>query len=103
MVGPLLYLLSAGGLMGIIKVSMTETVVFGALISAVDPVAVLAIFQEVGVNKDLYYLLFGESLLNGIEHFTVIYCHKFQFLQLLITFNLFKVYCILDKHLYLQI
>ena len=51
--------------MGIIKLTMTDTIVFSALISAVDPVAVLAIFQEIGVNKDLYYLLFGESLLNG--------------------------------------
>ena len=27
---------------------------------------VLAVFQEVGVNKILYFLVFGESLLNGI-------------------------------------
>lgn len=45
--------------------SVIECLVFAALISAVDPVAVLAIFQEVGVNEDLYYLLFGESLFNG--------------------------------------
>jgi NhaP-type Na+/H+ or K+/H+ antiporter len=45
--------------------SMTEVLLFASLISAVDPVAVLAIFQEVGVNPDLYFLLFGESLLNG--------------------------------------
>ena len=42
-----------------------EVLLFSSLISAVDPVAVLAIFQEVGVNPDLYFLLFGESLLNG--------------------------------------
>lgn len=43
----------------------SEALVFSSLISAVDPVAVLAIFQELGVNKDLYFLVFGESLLNG--------------------------------------
>ena len=37
---------------------------FSSLISAVDPVAVLAIFDEIGVNKDLYFLVFGESLFN---------------------------------------
>ena len=37
---------------------------FSSLISAVDPVAVLAIFDEIGVNKNLYFLVFGESLFN---------------------------------------
>ncbi|XP_042226064.1 probable Na(+)/H(+) antiporter nhx-9 isoform X3 [Homarus americanus] len=63
-IGPSLYGLRAAGAMGDITFSFTEILVFSSLISAVDPVAVLAIFQELGVNKDLYFLIFGESLLN---------------------------------------
>eukprot|EP01134_Creolimax_fragrantissima_P000482 CFRG0482T1 len=37
---------------------------FGALISAVDPVTVLAIFSELHVDADLYAMVFGESVLN---------------------------------------
>ena len=53
-----------------------EVLLFSSLISAVDPVAVLAIFQEVGVNPDLYFLLFGESLLNGLNRFSL--CHLYS-------------------------
>lgn len=74
-IGPILYGLSELGVMGKIfiwsgdsrseySLSMIDCLVFSALISGVDPVAVLAIFQEVGVNKDLYFLVFGESLFN---------------------------------------
>ncbi|CAH8611778.1 unnamed protein product [Schistosoma rodhaini] len=37
---------------------------FSSLIVAVDPVAVLAIFQDIGVELSLYYIVFGESLFN---------------------------------------
>ncbi|KAI1307624.1 Sodium/hydrogen exchanger 2 [Halotydeus destructor] len=47
-----------------VDISFTETLTFSTLICAVDPVAVLAIFHELGVNKYLYFLVFGESLLN---------------------------------------
>lgn len=58
-----------------------QVLMFSALISAVDPVAVLAVFDTVGANRALYYLVFGESLLNdgvtfvmyqGFKVFTVL-------------------------------
>jgi NhaP-type Na+/H+ or K+/H+ antiporter len=37
---------------------------FGALISATDPVSTLAVFQAKRVDPQLFYLVFGESVLN---------------------------------------
>ncbi|XP_073088342.1 sodium/hydrogen exchanger 9 [Manis javanica] len=42
----------------------TDCLFFGSLMSATDPVTVLAIFHELHVDLDLYTLLFGESVLN---------------------------------------
>lgn len=44
--------------------SFTDCLFFGAIISATDPVTVLAIFNNQKVNVNLYALVFGESVLN---------------------------------------
>ncbi len=47
-----------------LNVAFTECLYFGAVISATDPVTVLAIFHDLNVDVDLYALVFGESVLN---------------------------------------
>ncbi|KDP27356.1 hypothetical protein JCGZ_20180 [Jatropha curcas] len=60
--GVLVYL---GGVMYLMyRLPFVECLMFGALISATDPVTVLSIFQELGTDMNLYALVFGESVLN---------------------------------------
>jgi NhaP-type Na+/H+ or K+/H+ antiporter len=44
--------------------TIKDSFAFGSLISATDPVAVLAIFKEMGADEDLYSIVFGESIFN---------------------------------------
>ncbi len=47
-----------------VGIPITAALVFGALIAATDPVAVVALFKSLGVPKRLQVLLEGESLFN---------------------------------------
>ena len=47
-----------------LDIPVTAALLFGVLISATDPVAVVAIFRELGVPRRLLTLVEGESLLN---------------------------------------
>jgi len=62
------FLLSAvlvgGGLHLLVGTGLGAAFLFGALISATDPVAVVAIFRELGVPRRLLTLVEGESLFN---------------------------------------
>ena len=46
------------------QLNFIQSFAFGSLISAVDPVATLAIFQVLDVDPVLNMLVFGESILN---------------------------------------
>lgn len=49
------------------SVNFVESFAFGSLISAVDPVATVAIFHAIDVDPVLNMLVFGESILNGMN------------------------------------
>ena len=53
-----------GGLVHFLGISWAAALAFGALISATDPVAVIAFFRSLGVSKRLTILVEGESLFN---------------------------------------
>lgn len=46
------------------QLDLLPCLLFGSIISAVDPVAVLAVFEEIHINELLHIIVFGESLLN---------------------------------------
>lgn len=62
--GVLISTLAVGGIVSLAGVPLGIALLFGALISATDPVAVIAVFKELGVPRRLSYIVEGESLLN---------------------------------------
>uniref|UniRef100_A0AC34RDH9 Cation/H+ exchanger domain-containing protein n=1 Tax=Panagrolaimus sp. JU765 TaxID=591449 RepID=A0AC34RDH9_9BILA len=58
-----LYICGTYGLF-VVDFNLFEILLFGALISAVDPVAVLSVFEELKVNDFLFINVFGEALFN---------------------------------------
>lgn len=65
-IGYLVFLLGLSGIADIDVSSPLESLLFGTLLSAIDPVATLSIMgnAELGCNSLLYSLVFGESVLN---------------------------------------
>ena len=46
------------------EIDIMNLLTFSSILAAVDPIAALAIFQDIGVNMSLYFLVFGECLIN---------------------------------------
>lgn len=71
-IGTTISAFSVGGIMfGITQliphlnhITLMDTLHFGTLISATDPVTVIAIFNDLHVDQNLYALVFGESVIN---------------------------------------
>uniref|UniRef100_A0A1I7XQG2 Sodium/hydrogen exchanger 8 n=1 Tax=Heterorhabditis bacteriophora TaxID=37862 RepID=A0A1I7XQG2_HETBA len=61
-IGLTVYILGQADL--VLELSIFECFAYASMISAVDPVATLAIFQAIKVEGLLYMLVFGESMLN---------------------------------------
>nr|XP_045615882.1 sodium/hydrogen exchanger 3-like isoform X2 [Procambarus clarkii] len=74
-IGISMYAVNLTGLFGM-DIPILHMLLFSSLISAVDPVAVLAVFEEIHVDEVLYILVFGESLLN--DGVTVVLYHLFE-------------------------
>ena len=73
-VGGGIYLLGVAKL--VYPLNFVQSFAFGSLISAVDPVATLAIFQALDIDPVLNMLVFGESILNdavAIGNYVYIY------------------------------
>ena len=68
--GVILTTLLVGGIVSLgaeltgIEISLSLALVFGAMMSATDPVSVVALFRSLGVPKRLQVLMEGESLFN---------------------------------------
>ncbi|XP_005037598.1 PREDICTED: sodium/hydrogen exchanger 4 [Ficedula albicollis] len=63
-IGLSLYGICQIGAFGLTDLDLLQNLLFGSMISAVDPVAALVVFEEASVNEQLYMMIFGESLLN---------------------------------------
>nr|XP_046238859.1 sodium/hydrogen exchanger 2-like [Scatophagus argus] len=63
---------------GLQDINLQENLLFASIISAVDPVAALNVFEDIGINEQIYIVIFGEGLFN--DAVTVVLYNMFAFL-----------------------
>ncbi|KAI8973466.1 Sodium/hydrogen exchanger family-domain-containing protein [Mycotypha africana] len=60
-----------------VSISFLDSMIFGSILSATDPVTILAIFNQLQVDPQLYSIISGESLLNDAVAIVLSeYCEK---------------------------
>ncbi|KAM9835940.1 sodium/hydrogen exchanger 2-like isoform 2-T2 [Aulostomus maculatus] len=62
---------------GVQDINLQENLLFASIISAVDPVAVLNVFENIGVNEQTHIVIFAEGLFN--DAVTVALYNMFSF------------------------
>ncbi|XP_061632513.1 sodium/hydrogen exchanger 2-like [Phyllopteryx taeniolatus] len=62
---------------GVQDINLQENLLFASIISAVDPVAVLNVFDDIDVNEQIHIVIFGEGLFN--DAVTVVLYSMFSF------------------------
>ncbi|XP_068165389.1 sodium/hydrogen exchanger 2-like [Antennarius striatus] len=77
-IGLSLYAICQFEVFGVQDINLQENLLFAAIISAVDPVAALNVFEDIGVNEQIYIVIFGEGLFN--DAVTVVLYNMFSFL-----------------------
>ena len=66
-IGEIVYQFGTNPALNVFAFSRYESLVFGSLIGATDPVTVIAVFSHLGVHPMLFALVFGESVLNDVS------------------------------------
>ncbi len=49
---------------GVQDITLQENLLFTSIISAVEPVAVLSVFEDISIHEQLFIVVFGECLFN---------------------------------------
>ncbi|CAB1434671.1 unnamed protein product [Pleuronectes platessa] len=63
-IGLSLYAICQFEVFGVQDINLQENLLFASIISAVDPVAALNVFEDIGINEQIYIVIFGEGLFN---------------------------------------